>query len=482
MTAIWVAILVLIVAAIVVLIVSALHYALADFSMVKLDQLVEKRGRKDAIDRVLDDLPGHMLATGAVRVVASVVIAVACVVALGVFYVKSGSVPGAEAALTLSAWRLAFSVVLASMVIYAFGVVLPLSIAAHAGERAIFAFHQPLRALHLFARPLRLVSVIDIAIKRLAGVAHVSEAEEAEDEILSAVSEGEREGSIGEEERVMIEGVVELRSQTVEEIMTPRTEIEGFELTDDLAFIRTFIEEAGHSRIPVYEGDLDHIVGILYVKDLLHYLGKDVNGFQLRPILRKPVWVPETKTLSEMMVELRARKVHLAIVLDEYGGTTGLVTFEDILEEIVGEIQDEFEPDDEVPPEIMVDEQASAAEIDARAYIDDANSRLKAISVELPISEDYDTVGGYVLQELGHIPVAGECFEAPGLAVCVLTAEATRVTRVRIEYRAEAEMQEDDASMEADAESPGNASAPPADNPPAGAPRQAAAANDAAPK
>ncbi len=416
-------------------IVSALHYSLRDFSLVRLQQLVEKRGRGDAVDRVLNDVDGNVLATGALRVLCTVAIALSCAVLFGIFTTVTGE--DGSPVLQAEAVRFAGATLGAFAIIYVFCVVLPVSIAEHAGERLIFGFTGPLRAVHVLAAPLRAVAFVDVAVKRLAGVAHITEAEEAEDDILSAVSEGEREGSIGEEERVMIEGVVEMRSRTVEEIMTPRTEIEGFELTDDLEFIRKFIEDAGHSRIPVYEGDLDHICGILYVKDLLSLLGRDTDGFELEPILRTPVWVPETKPLSEMMLELRARKVHMAIVLDEYGGTTGLVTFEDILEEIVGEIQDEFEPASETPPEISVDAGAGTAEVDARAYIDDANEQLKTIGVEIPETEDYDTVGGYVLAALGHIPVAGETLDAPGFGVRVLEAEPTRVTRLHIEARPE---------------------------------------------
>jgi len=408
---------------------STLHYALGDLSLVKVQEIVERKGGRKAIDHILEDLDGHILVTGALRAVCNATIAVCAVLLFHPFTVGGAS--------SGTLWRLALAVLSASALIYIVGLVVPMSLATHAGEKIVHFCRNLLPAVHLLAAPLRGVGMIDVAVKRLAGVAHVSDEEELADEILSAVHEGEREGNLGEAEREMIEAVVDFKSRTVEEIMTPRTEVEGFELTDNLDFIRDFIAKAGHSRIPVYVGDLDHIVGVLYAKDLLRYLGRDTKDFRLKPMLRRPVWVPETKPLRELLIELRARKVHMAIVLDEYGGTTGIVTFEDLLEEIVGEIQDEYEHHEEAEPEVTVDEPSRSAELDARAYIDDANARLESINVWLPESEEYDTVGGFVLTALGRIPVAGESFRADGFEVSVLEAGPTRVVRVRVSAQSE---------------------------------------------
>lgn len=416
--------------------VSALHYALRDISLVKLEQLVEARGGARQIEAILSDVDGHVLATGALRVVCNVAITVCLLMLFSVFgAAPAGSAAAGGSGVTLDLPRLAGAVVMSSAVLYILGLVVPMSIAEHAGERVIKACAALLRVVYLLAWPVRALTVFDMAIKRLAGVGHVSEGEQIEDEILSAATEGEREGQLGETQREMIEAVVDFKARTVKEVMTPRTEIEGFELTDDLGFIRRFVESCGHSRIPVYVGDLDHIVGVLYVKDLLKFLGTDTSGLKLRPLLRRPVWVPETKPLTELLYELRARKVHMAIVLDEYGGTTGLVTFEDILEEIVGEIQDEYEPREEAIPEITVNERERWAEIEARAYLKDANSALADIGLELPEGPDYDTVGGYVLSALGHIPVPGETIGHDSFVLTVLQAEPTRVTRVRVAAR-----------------------------------------------
>ncbi len=427
--------------------ISSLHYALRDISLVKLEQLVEERGGARQVEAILSDADGHVLATGALRIVCNVVMTVCLLMLFDVF----GAAPAAQAAddardVTLSLPRLAGAVVTASALLYILGLVVPMSIAEHAGERAIRAFAGLLRIVYLMAWPVRALTVFDLAIKRMAGVGHVSEGEQIEEEILSAVTEGEREGQLGETQREMIEAVVDFKARTVKEVMTPRTEIEGLELTDDLPAIRRFVESCGHSRIPVYVGDLDHIVGVLYAKDLLRFLGADTSGFRLRPLLRRPVWVPETKPLMELLYELRARKVHMAIVLDEYGGTTGLVTFEDILEEIVGEIQDEYEPQDESIPEISVNAEGRWAEIEARAYLKDANAALADIALSLPEGPEYDTVGGYVMAALGHIPVPGETIVQDSFTLTVLQAEPTRVTRVRVEAR-EPRAEEDTAEQ-----------------------------------
>jgi CBS domain containing-hemolysin-like protein len=258
-----------------------------------------------------------------------------------------------------------------------------------------------------------------------------------EAELLDVVEEHEFEGDIDESEREMLEAVVSFRRLTVEEVMTPRTDIQAIEYTDDLEKVKKLVDDRGHSRIPVYEENLDKIVGILYAKDLLRWIiHRSDSGaqkpFVLREILREAMFVPETKTVRELLTELLARQVHIALVADEYGGTSGLVTIEDIIEEIFGEILDEYEEPEDVHGAVMLDEAARAAEIDARVRIDEANDELEAVELELPESDDYDTVGGFVVSTLGRIPAAGESLRAGAVLVEVLEAEPTRVVRVRV--------------------------------------------------
>ncbi len=411
---------------------SALHFSLRSFSLRKLEDIAEDEELR-RLSPILEEPDGHALAIGALRVLCNVAMVVSIVLLFGSADRIPGEDPGdaGRVLITLGPWGVAGAMGVATAVLYTFGFVVPMSLADHLGERLILMFRRPIRLVYALAWPLRAARLIDIGIKRLAGVHLVTDEEEHREELLDVVTEGEREGNIDEAEREMIEAVVSFADRTAGEIMTPRTEVEGLAYTQDLEAVRAFIEKSGHSRIPVYEDDLDHILGVLYAKDLLRYVGRDASGFNLRSVLRQALFVPKTKPLNELLDELRARKVHIAIVLDEYGGTAGLVTFEDVLEVIVGEIYDEYEP-----PEISdsaVDAATRSAEIDARAYIEDANQVLEAIGVEIPEGEDYETVGGYVLSQLGHIPVAGELVLKNGHKLTVLEAEPTRVLRVRIE-------------------------------------------------
>ncbi|MGP1346665.1 MAG: hemolysin family protein [Phycisphaerales bacterium] len=411
---------------------AALAISLRNLSTRRLEECAGKNGGLAPFEPILRAPVEHGLSMGAVRVICSVTTAIS----IALLFNPLSPAPTDDGATATLAWNtpmLLLGGLIAALLIYIFHVAIPVAIAEHAGEPLVYRTRPLIRALHIALTPLRVLGFIEPAIRRLAGADARTDAEELEDEILSVVSEGERGGHVKEAEREMIEAVVQFWSTTVEEIMTPRTEIEGFQLTNDLGFIRDFIRKAGHSRIPVYEESLDNIVGVLYAKDLLNYLGTDTSDFDLRSILRPGTFVPESKLISELLVELQTRKVHLAVVIDEYGGTTGLVTVEDLLEEIVGEIQDEHEPEHESPPAIAVDVQTRSAEIEARAYIEDANDELESIGIELPEAEDYDTVGGFIITTLGHIPVVGEVFRQNGWAITILEAEPTRVQKLRIE-------------------------------------------------
>lgn len=406
---------------------STLVFAVRDFSLRKLTEIAEERGGIERVQPIIDEDDAHARALSFARLLVNLGAMISVVLLVGPL--SSVSADG-EQVVNWGAVGMALG--LSAALLFAFATLIPLSLAANAGERLLYSAAPVVRLVHVVLLPIAKMHFVETAVKRLAGD-QSSEREMLEDELLSAVSEGERSGQLGASERDMIESVMEMTSKTVEEIMTPRTEVEGFEYTNDIEFIKNFITTAGHSRIPVYEGDLDHIVGILYAKDLIDLIGHPVDSFELRPILRQAQFVPESKAVNELMVQLQQAKVHLAIVIDEYGGTAGLVTFEDILEEIVGDIQDEYEPDHEKEPEITVDAETKTAVVDARLYIDDANDELKAMGVTLAESDEYDTVGGWVLSELGHIPVVDEVFEAGGVRVTVLEAEPTRVHRLRME-------------------------------------------------
>lgn len=320
--------------------------------------------------------------------------------------------------------------------IWLFNVLISQSIAHHGPEKAIVLFSFMARFVHTAMGPVALVvRFVDEVVRRLLSTDGDGEDAGIDAELLSVVTEREREGHIDEAERDMIEAVVEFRSTTVEQIMTPRTEIDALPYSDDLSAVQAFVDEHGHSRAPVYEESLDKVVGVLYAKDLLRWIlshGGNGTPFVLRNILRPVAFVPETKTVRELLTQLLAEQVHIAMVADEYGGTSGLVTMEDIVEEIFGDIQDEYENAEDIVGGVEINEAEAAAVIDARTPIDDTNDELEPLGVELPESDDYDTVAGFVSATLGRIPDAGETFDHGTARIEVLEAEPTRVVRVRV--------------------------------------------------
>jgi magnesium and cobalt transporter len=247
-------------------------------------------------------------------------------------------------------------------------------------------------------------------------------------EILQAASESGIEGAGDFQQVRMIASVIEFGDRRAGQIMTPRTDIVALPLDAPADAIRRTVIEAGHTRIPVYDGDVDNVVGILHAKDLLKV---DSPGpIDLRAMMRKPLFIPETKPLDELLAEFKARKSHMAIVLDEYGGTAGLVTLEDLIEEIVGDISDEH---DRAQSPLLKRIDGQTVEVDGRMYIDDLND---ALGLNLPEDADYDTVAGFVFSELGFIPPVGESLRARGAVFTVLAADARKITRIRVQVPA----------------------------------------------
>ena len=312
-----------------------------------------------------------------------------------------------------------------------FGIAIPHAWAKYAGEKLISRTYQLLRVLSVGAAPVIFAQKgYDGLIRRLAGVAETTpEAmlEEKHEDFLSELEQHRLEGAVDEEEQEMIENVLELSDSTADEIMTPRTDMTAVEVNTDLKTILDTIATGGHTRVPVYENRIDNIVGLVYAKDLLAEIGKDPDSFMLREHIRKAYFVPETKPLRTLLHEFQAQKLHIAVVLDEYGGTAGIVTLEDILEELVGEIADEYE---ETPEETLVRLDDDTIELDARTYVDDLNDEFE---LGLPEDEDYDTVGGFVFTQLGYIPKSGEVFEYQNLTFTIVSAEARSIKRLKIQ-------------------------------------------------
>jgi putative hemolysin len=398
---------------------AACNIALKSFSRSRLSELLEQRQQPDRFDAFMPRVPRLMLMTGMIRTGLSLV------VLLAMLWVVEGQTTHLG---WHRGWQYLIALISAGLIVSIFAVALPLSWARYHGE-SLLARSIPLlhTLLTLFTPIVGALAALDPIVRRMSGADQHRNGVEISDEVLSVVEEHEDNGKVDESQRQMIEAVFDFSSTTAGEIMTPRTDVIGLELGASQEQIRQVVLEHGHSRIPVYEESLDHIVGILYAKDLIGYLGSS-EPVNLRKVLRDVLMVPESKSVRDLLSDFKARKVHIAIVLDEYGGTAGLVTIEDIIEELVGDIQDEYEQAEEEPGLRKIDEKT--ADVDARMHIDDLNDEL---GIELPEDEDYDTVGGFVFSTLGHIPEVGERFEFEHVGFTVTDAERTKVKRVLVE-------------------------------------------------
>jgi putative hemolysin len=245
-----------------------------------------------------------------------------------------------------------------------------------------------------------------------------------EEEIKTMVDAGEETGIIEEDEKEMIYSIFELGETMAREVMVPRIDIVALESKTPVQQALDLILEKGHSRIPVYEETIDNIIGLLYAKDLLGQLRDGDATVALRDILRPAYFIPETKKADELLQDLQQRKVHIAIVVDEYGGTAGLVTIEDLVEEIVGEIQDEYDAEEPFIEVVSDDEFIFNARVD----LDDVN---KLMNVELP-SERCDTLGGFIYSQLGKVPKVGDEILFDGIKIAVLSVVGRRIKKVKV--------------------------------------------------
>ena len=309
-----------------------------------------------------------------------------------------------------------------------FGIAIPHAWAAYADEQILAATFPVLLTMRRIMSPaIWLMQRLDLPIRRLTGIAEreANSEETAKQDILQAASDGQAEGAVDADEMEMIESVMEFGDTHAAEIMTPRTDI--FALGSETPWKQAVqrIVDAGHTRVPVFAGDIDNILGVLYAKDMLRLIGEG-ESVAIGDLVREPFFVPETKTLDDLLQEFKARKVHIAVVLDEYGGTAGIVTIEDVIEEIVGEIADEYDPSE---PAIMQRIDERTVEADGRMYIDDLND---ALDLEIPEDAGYDTVAGLVFSELGYIPQVNETLSAFGADFAVLAADERKITRLRI--------------------------------------------------
>ena len=250
-----------------------------------------------------------------------------------------------------------------------------------------------------------------------------------EDEILSYVESygDDSESDLEEGEKQMIRGILDLGDMSVREIMTPRIDLDALPSTASIDDAKKAFIESGHSRIPVYGRSIDEIKGIIYAKDFIDE--NAIRGKTLLQLAHKAIFIPETKEVAELLEEIKRSRNHFAVIIDEYGGTSGIVTFEDIIEEIVGEVHDEYDTEDDLKnrPQLMAD---GTIVLDARTLISDIN---EIADTNIPDNDDTDTFGGYICSELGRIPEEGETFTIPGqLSAFILKADKRRILQLKL--------------------------------------------------
>ncbi|HYK96569.1 MAG TPA: hemolysin family protein [Candidatus Dormibacteraeota bacterium] len=410
----------------------AAEIALVSVRRSRIDQLVEE-GNPSArrVRRLLDD-PGRFLAVAQIGLTfigffASAFAAVSLVSGLQTLLASFGMDPGAAGGTAL----VIVTVILALFTII-FAELIPKSIALASPERFALVLSRPIEWIARLLGPVvTIMSGITRWVARSIGVDINQEAQISADELRLIVERGGEQGVLEAEEEQMINAVIELGERRVHEVMIPRVAIAALGSDATLEQAIDLVVEVGHSRIPVYHDSIDEIVGILYAKDLLPYLKPDAGPRPpLRKLLRPPVLVPESMTIDDLLHELQRRKVHIAVVLDEYGGTAGLVTIEDLLEEIVGEIQDEY--DVEEPMVVRLSDHE--ARVDGRADVDEL-LELFDLDLELEDAEEYDTVGGLMYHRIGGVPAPGDSIEVDGLRLTVETTDGRRVGKVLVTRR-----------------------------------------------
>jgi CBS domain containing-hemolysin-like protein len=311
-----------------------------------------------------------------------------------------------------------------SVFLLIFAEVTPKTIAIRRAESLALRAAGPVDALAGFLRPvLWFITLVSRAITggRAARAPYLTE-----EELMTLLHVSEEQGVIEEEEREMIHGIIEIGDKLVREVMVPRTDITALPRGCGRDEVVRVFRDHGHTRLPVYEGDLDHVMGLVNVKDLVLSLADGGEPFDLDAIMRPINYTPQSKKVDELLHQMQSEKVHIMIVLDEYGGTAGLVTLEDLLEEIVGEIRDEYDVAEEEPVTVVSDREAI---VEASYSMAELNELL---DLGLEESEDYDSVGGYVLSTLGEVPEAGATFDSGPVHWIVETVNGRRVVKVRL--------------------------------------------------
>ncbi|MFA7197825.1 MAG: hemolysin family protein [Methanoculleus sp.] len=317
------------------------------------------------------------------------------------------------------------AVVVTVLLILVFGEIGPKMYASWHTEDLALRVAQPILYFSKVLYPVLWVS--DRITQQFAFRPGVTEPVVTEEEIKGWIDVGEEEGTIEEEERDMLYSVLRFGDTTVREVMTPRVDVVMIEDTSSLENTLSIFDETGFSRIPIYHERIDNVIGLLNVKDLFAVVFRQQTNAMIRDLMYEPYFVPESKKIDELLKELQVKKQHMAVVLDEYGSFAGIVTVEDMLEELVGEIMDEF---DEEEPEVQRIEDGVYV-VDARAWVEHLNEDL---DLDLPVMDSYESIGGLVIDRLGHIPRRGEVvqIEESNITLVVMQMRGRRVVKVKM--------------------------------------------------
>jgi len=400
----------------------------------RLDELAESGDRRaKRAQRLMRD-PGRFLAViqVAITFLGALASAFAAVSIVTLVAEPLRGVPFlADQADTIALLLVTFVVSIVSIVL---GELIPKGFALANPDRIALAVSGPITLFAKIVSPLVAVLVaLTKLISKPFGIDTTRTPELSAAEIRLIVEQGSQQGVLEAEEEQMISAVMSLSDSKLHEVMVPRIDIVAIDQEASFDDAVTLVLTEGHSRTPLYKESVDHIVGILYAKDLLRIIAAGGPRPRLRDIMRPALFVPESQSVDDLLHELQRRRVHMAIVLDEYGGTAGLVTIEDLLEEIVGEIQDEF--DEEEPMKVIVRD--GEAILDGRADIDQLGELVDP-ALELEDDEEYDTVGGFVYHRIGRVPVVGDTVLVDPFKITVIKVTGRRVGKVRVIWDASA--------------------------------------------
>jgi putative hemolysin len=390
---------------------AAAETSLTSVSRLRIRALAEEGDRRARRVVALHAQPNRYLST--ILTLNTAAVTVATTAATLIAFSQGAHVPEALITGLLTAFLLVFCEIA------------PKSLALRFNERIALALAAPVSVLTVILRPVvAVLTAVATLLVRTAARGSVPGPFVTEEELRMLVVMGEQQGVVEQEERQMMMGVLEMTDKAVREIMVPRVDVVAVEAEKTVAEVIEIIMEHGHSRIPVYEETMDNVVGVVYAKDLLRHQDKD-RGVPVKTLAREAYFTPESKKVGELLHDMQVRKVHIAIVVDEYGGTAGIVTMEDLFEEIVGPIRDEYDIAEQEEIQFLSD---SEVLLSARVSVDDVREML-----HLAIDDtEADSIGGYVYERLGEIPKPGATVTVGHARIVVETVRRQSIRTVRI--------------------------------------------------